>query len=60
MASVAAMVDTLDENHESSVPCAMILYNPGIQFTSLGSAFDGLSEEDSININGKLEKKSKI
>lgn len=56
MASAAAMVNTLDERDESSVPCAMILYNPGIQFSSLGSSFDGLSEEDTININGKQEK----
>lgn len=34
----------------------MILYNPGIQFSSLGSSFDGLSEDDTININGKQEK----
>lgn len=48
------LVNTLDEEHESSIPCAMVLFNPGISFGS--SDIQSLPKGTLININGNLEK----
>lgn len=52
-ASSMVLVTSLDEENESSIPCAMVLFNPGLDFGS--EHMKALPVGTKININGKIE-----
>lgn len=52
-ASSMVLVTSLDEENESSLPCAMVLFNPGLDFGS--EHMKDLPTGTKININGKIE-----
>lgn len=52
-AACSALVTSLDEANESSIPCAMVLFNPGINFGQ--DQMSSLPKGTMININGKME-----